>query len=202
MKLSILIPSLKERSDILDKLLMFLRNQRKEYDCNIQVKADRDIELTAYNLYDVEILTALDNKQYSTGYKRNVLLIHAAGDYVVFLNDDTRPADYYIEELMKAAENNTDCIGLSGYDSKGIKFFISKDYQNITVQADGEQQYLKTTNHMSPVKKSIALKAYFPNSSNGETEEYTRRILPYLKTEFIIEKPLIYDVLKTERSTF
>lgn len=67
MMLSILICSLHSRSHLLAELKAILQPQ-----------------LTG----DVELLIEIDNKEISTGAKRNILLNRAQGKYIVFIDDD------------------------------------------------------------------------------------------------------------------
>ena len=71
-KLSILIPTLKSRIDLLSQTVYLLHGQMLE--CN------------AFG--DIELLFDSDNGEVSTGEKRNKLIEKAEGKYIVFLDDD------------------------------------------------------------------------------------------------------------------
>ena len=58
------------------------------------------------NPKDVEIMVLLDNKRRSIGYKRDALLKIARGDYVAYVDDDDIVSDFYIEEAIKAIDEN------------------------------------------------------------------------------------------------
>ena len=52
--------------------------------------------------------------------------------------------------------------------------------------------YYRTPNHISPVKRELALQAGFPEIAFGEDHEYSKRLLPLLKTETIIKENLYH----------
>ena len=66
-KLSILIPSIDERKNLLAELMGALRPQKTD---------------------NVEFLVMTDNGQMSIGQKRNMLLGQSHGEYVAFVDDD------------------------------------------------------------------------------------------------------------------
>ena len=82
-KLSILICSLYERAGMLSGLLRELHKQIDE--CNAGE--------------EVEVLTLIDNRERSTGSKRNELYGKAIESYSVSVDDDDKIPPYYISEL-------------------------------------------------------------------------------------------------------
>jgi len=70
--LSILIPTLKSRAAMY---------QRTAQHLNAQIKSLENPE-------EVEVLAYIDNREKTTGYKRNILLERAKGQFVVFVDDD------------------------------------------------------------------------------------------------------------------
>ncbi len=81
-KLSILIPSIRSRSERMLRLYDRLQAQCEPYG------------------HDVEILVFLDNKTRSIGYKRQSLLDIAQGDYVTWIDDDDVPSKQYVKQVM------------------------------------------------------------------------------------------------------
>lgn len=177
MTLSILICSLESRKHLYDNLHAELMWQRN------------------YNL-EVEILAFIDNKQFSTGYKRQALINEATGKYIIFIDDDDWVEPYYIEELLKAAESDADCFAINGWittnDRNKMKWFLSKDNQNETKFKNGVPYYKRKTNHITAVKRELALQAGFPNKSNAEDKFYSDRVAPLCKTEYKIDKPMYH----------
>ena len=178
MKLSILICTMPHRQGVFTELCEFLSSQIKECDAE----------------NEVEVLTDDDNKL-TTGKKRNNLLNRAKGDFIVFVDDDDEVDAEYVKEILTVikANPNIDCIGINGvitFDgekSKAWSISIEHGHWHET-----EEMYLRTPNHISPVRRIIALMAYFPNITYGEDMEYSKRILPMCKKEVCIEKPLYH----------
>lgn len=173
MKLSILIRSLESRKDKLTELLNHLQKQATN---------------------EVEILVEVDNKQMTSGAKANKLLSRATGKYVVFIDDDDWVADYYIAEMLKACDSDADCFAINGFYSINgghqIKWRLSKDNEDRDVYENGELIYLRHTNHITAVKREIALADGFPDKSNAEDKWYSERLK--LETEYKIEPPMYW----------
>lgn len=199
MKLSILIPSIESRSHVLSKMLEnILLPQFINTDDGIWYENEnaKGCDLKIYSSSYVQVIVATDNKSITTGAKRNLLLDWAIGEYCVFVDDDDEPYSYYVEQILKAIEGNPDCVAYNGIITvngiNSMEWRLSKDYPNITIQENGKSIYLRTTNHISAVKRELAIKAGFPDISNGEDAEYSRRLNPYLKTEAKINLPMYH----------
>lgn len=94
MILSILIPSIPERLNLLDNLI----HRYEAY-------------LTLYNLSEeVEIISICDNKKRSIGRKRNDLIALAQGDYIVMSDEDDLLTQIYFKLIKEAIEKRTDVI--------------------------------------------------------------------------------------------
>ena len=180
--LSILICGLESRHELLGELIKKLKTQQ------ISFLIDRRLNTA------IQILVETDNKQKSTGYKRQLLLDKSKGEYIVFIDDDDIVPDYYIEEMYDACMSGADCIAINGRmttnGSDEIAWRLSKDYQNETIIENGRPVYLRRTNHITAVKREIALAAGFNDVSNGEDKYYSERL--NLKTEYKIEKPMYH----------
>lgn len=143
-----------------------------------------------YNGDEVEIITDM-SMSYNIGVKRNNLLKMASGDYVVFVDDDDTISDNYIKLILEAM--GADCIGVSGIMStNGTNFqqwHISKDYGS---WHEKDNIYYRTPNHISPVRREIALRVGFPEIVHGEDYAYSMGILPFLKTENKIKENIYH----------
>lgn len=170
-KLSILIATMPVRAFQFKNLMEILYRQKTA-----------EVEI----IYDVSMM-------YNIGVKRNNLLQSAIGKYIVFIDDDDLISSDYIEKILKAIESKPDCIGISGVitTNGGNKrsWHISKDFKEWYEQLS---IYYRTPNHISPVRRELALKAGFPPIAFGEDHEYSMRLLPLLKTEVKIEGILYY----------
>ena len=176
MTLSILIASLESRV-----------NERN----SLQKSLDRQ-----GNHINVQVIWDIDNKEATTGAKRQRLLEKAEGEYITFIDDDDAIPFYYVSEILNAIKTKPDCVATNGYISTNghseMRWFLAKDNPNTTERNGDELYYLRTTNHLSPVKRELALQAGFPDITFGEDAEYSRRLKPFLKTETIILKPMYY----------
>lgn len=88
--LTILIPSIPERSESLNYLIEEIAYQ----DTN----------------NEVEVIVLMDNMKRSIGKKRTDLLGLAQGKYVVMIDDDDGISDYYIPTILEAIKENKDVI--------------------------------------------------------------------------------------------
>lgn len=196
-KLSILIPSLETRRVGLSELVCSLFVQCGML-TGVKPETQKDCSIVTLFFKEVEIIICVDQKQLTTGSKRNLLLDLSCGEYIVYCDCDDEVYPYYVEEILKASKYDTDCIGTIGYITTNgenkIEWRLSKDYPNATIyEKEGDinkSVYLRTTNHISPVKRSLALLAGFPDISLAEDKEYSIRLNPHLKTEVKIDKPL------------
>lgn len=172
-RLSVLICSLEKRQKLLIALLQDLNEQKTD---------------------EVEILVNVDNRQKTTGMKRNELLSRAVGDYIAFVDDDDKVTEDYIPRILKAISSNPDCVGMEGlitFASKGItrKFIHSIRYKT---WFEKDNIYYRCPNHLNPVKRELALKAGFPEITVGEDREYSKNLRPLLKTEEYLENPIYF----------
>lgn len=164
-KLSILIPSTRNRQQMTDALT-------------------HNILMQGLN-QPIEVL--LDwNETNCVGKKRNDLLQRANGEYIVFVDSDDHISPDYIAKILPAC-SGVDCIGISGIittnGANKRQWHISKEYKT---WHEANNIYYRTPNHISPVRRDLALQAGFPEISFGEDAEYSRRLLPLLKTENIV----------------
>lgn len=129
----------------------------------------------------------------TTGEKRNVLLRWAKGDYIIFHDDDDFCSIDYVLLILQACLHNTDSIGITGTMTTNgrneEKWFVSKDYDSWYKQ---NGVYYRSPTHISPVRRSIALQAMFPDVTIGEDAEYSKRLLPLIKTEVNIDQPIYH----------
>ena len=134
----------------------------------------------------------------TTGFKRNELLYRAKGEYVAYVDDDDLVSMDYIGRILRAAENDSDCIGMVGiYRRMGKPDWTFR--HSITVDhwcKDKEKKiYFRTPNHLNPVKRRLADLTGFNNITIGEDRDYSDRLRPLLHTETFLESP-IYFYLK------
>jgi len=186
MKLSILICTILDRDTSFRKLLSVLTSQQTD---------------------EVEILSECDTGQMSTGAKRNLLLQRATGDYICFVDDDDMVSDDYVSLILKELESEPDCVGITVAKTKdGMPFRrLVKSLECLKTQWIWNYNQLNNTqymipDHLTPVRREIALKVGFKDISKGEDTVYSIGILPYLHIEKVITKPIyFYDLQIVEK---
>lgn len=169
----------------------------KRYD-NFLLKIEKQLfeQYEALNEADkerIELLVLTDNKQMMLGHKRNTMVDIAQGKYVVFVDDDDRVSDDYIDQLLEATKSDADSIVFKASVSlNGGKAKICHYSKDVVNDYNANDAYYRIPNHICCVKRELALKSSFPNVLYGEDAGYGKILLPHLKTEHKIEKVLYY----------
>ncbi len=179
--LSLLICSLTERKVLLDELLACLSPQLVD---------------------GVQILINSDNGRKSVGRKRNELIKGATGKYIAFIDDDDIVSDDYVSLILNAVKDNCDVVGIhllmtrNGKIETECRTYHSLKYKSWWDEGDpdrlGKKRYFRNPNHLNPVKRKFAFVTGFPEVDSGEDHDYSKRLLPLLKTEVYIEKPIYH----------
>lgn len=178
--LSILICHMPSRQALLDRLLEEMHLQ-----CS---QSGRDVGK------HIEILTDRST-QITTGSKRNNLLKKSCGKFIVFVDDDDMILSGYISKICAAIESDQeiDHIGISGYITTNGEnrrpWHISSSFGS-WYEKDGV--YYRTPNHISPVRRDVAIKVGFTDKYHGEDYDYSMGILPLLKKEVRIKADLYH----------
>ncbi len=179
-KLSILICSLAGREPFLDRLSACIQPQ-----------------LTS----DVEVLINSDDRQATIGAKRNELLLRATGDYVAFVDDDDLVAPDYVARILEGLKQTPDCIGLEGTITfngrKPRRFIHSIKYDQ---WFEKRNVYYRNPNHLNPIKREHALSVMFPEINHQEDFEFSRGLLPYLKSEVYLTGPIYFYEYRTNKT--
>lgn len=180
MVLSILICHLPHRKPLLDKLLFEIRSQ---------ISAGR---------YEVEIL--VDPGPGTVGTKRQRLLDIAQGEYVCFVDDDDEVSSDYLSSIIPHL-GEYDVIGFQGditTNGRNLKIFT---ISRLHSYEEKKGIYYRFNNHLSPVRRSIALQIGFKDMSHGEDYDYGLRLHEsgLIKTEKYIYKPLYHYKYRTNK---
>jgi glycosyltransferase involved in cell wall biosynthesis len=173
--IDILIPTLPERRTKLTVLLRELESQIGDL--------------------PIIILTLEDNRQQTTGAKRNQLIQMATAHYVCFFDDDDWPSIHYIENMYAAALSGLDCASFRGKIDIGgrvWKPFIHSLSVHEWHEADGV--YYRYPNHLNLIKRNLAAQIQFPDKTIGEDHEWSTAMHKsgLLKTEYEIEDIIYY----------
>jgi len=145
---------------------------------------------------EVEILSYIDSREKTTGFKRNALIEQSKGLFVVFVDDDDELDDEYLKLIVEAIKNNPeiDAVGIRGQyseDGKTQQPFETSLKHNWELK---NGWYYRTINHISPIKREHAIAVKFPNKVIGEDYEYTMKLKAtgLLKKEVVIKKPIYF----------
>jgi len=178
--LSILIPTVVGREHLLERLRSVLDPQLTE---------------------DVEVIEQKDNKEISIGKKRQELLEKAAGEYVVFIDDDDSVATNYIELILAALAKKPDCVGfeIECYGTQGKTASASNKYKKWAENVHGFD-YVRTPYHKIPIKREITLEIGFKDIRYAEDYDFSLRLKEsgLIKDEVYIPKVLYYYMYKYE----
>lgn len=172
--LSILIPTIPRRHEMLTELIQNLNQQI----------GNQPVEI----IWD-------ESHCDSVGEKRNHLLSMAKGEYVAFFDDDDVPADHYIYSILSAIQSNPDCCNLNGIittDGVDPKRFVHSIKYNTWFEQ--EEVYYRPPNHLNVIKRSIAQQFKFPEINFGEDKDWSMQICNsgLLKTEANIDETLYF----------
>lgn len=175
--LSILIPSIPSRLDKLGRLFTKLQGQ-----------VDR-------GNYPVEILSFLDNKKRSVGFKRDALVQLARGEFCCFVDDDDQVYDCYIHELVFAAKHqradvivfNEHCT-INKENIFTVRFGL--EYPNEEAHKENGRWVDITRKPWHPCawRTRIAQSERFADASYGEDWHWCKRLLSKAKTQHRINR--------------
>lgn len=134
----------------------------------------------------------------SVGKKRNELLLQANNEYVVFIDDDDDISPLYIECIMAAIKYRPDVVGFNGFMTTNgdnpLQFKISKNCDYVTHNMDGIRFFERCNNHLSPIKREIALAIGYKDMKAYEDFDYAIRLRDsgLIKTEVFINIELYH----------
>lgn len=171
--LSVLICSLKDRSEQLNNLILRLNNQ-------IANK-------------NVEIKICIDNGEHTIPKKRNYLINSSLGEYICFVDDDDDVSNNYIDLILESLIDKPDCVGIIGMyyanNVRGKDFIHSIKYSE---WRDVGEVYERTPNHLNPIKSEHIFKigGFNETLKRGEDFDFSQRVKHLLKTEKFIDKPI------------
>ena len=184
--LSILIPAIPERANMLMVLLEKLYTQLEE------------IPITN----DVEILVFMDNKVRSIGLKREGLKNLATGKYFCFLDDDDDITEDYLYELWsKCKEEDVDVICFDSMaDVDGVKSHIKVSIKNQNEQFNSDGDTNRKPCHVNCWNTKKFKKYHFSDSNYGEDFYFAEECYPHIVSSYKIDKILHNYIFRTEIS--
>jgi glycosyltransferase involved in cell wall biosynthesis len=180
MKLSILILTMDNRVTFFERLRHILEPQLTE-ECEVVVIRGDDA---------------------TVGEKRNRAIYEAAGEYVVFIDDDdTVPVDY-VETLLPYLDGINDYVGFQVQcyrDGLALKpTYHNYDYNSWWEDANG---YYRHVSHLNPIKRDIALAVPFEYSNYGEDHVWasTLKFSKLIEHHAYIDKVMYHYWWRTQK---
>ena len=190
MMLSILIPTISNRKEMLYSLL-------SEFEA--QIGGDLRItigDIKRYIFSDIEILIDKD-EDLCLGAKRNRLLQAAEGKYLCFFDDDDFPKSDYISTMKMALATEPDVVSLRGImttNGENPEIFEHSLQYNEWKTTDNFVKYERYPNHLNCMRADIAKQFSFPDKNFGEDHDWSKNVHEsgLLKKEYYTEKILYH----------
>jgi hypothetical protein len=174
--LSILIPTIPERTDQAVILYNELQNQKSS------------LNEFHHMLGDVEILIderkSFLNGGPSIGKKCESLVGRSQGKYSTILHDDDWIAPNFVESIMRLCQSDKDIItfrSISKLDNFWMLVDMSLGYSN--EQATPSKTITRRPFPICPVRTEFAKQFSFPDSNYSEDSEWMERVLSLCHTE-------------------
>jgi hypothetical protein len=165
--LSVLVASLRQRTEFLRQLLAQLNDQINSNPI----------------LREVEIIVDRDNGEATIGAKRQRMLERAKGDYIAFIDDDDEISPRYIRLVTDAIKDRRcHCANLVGeitVDGRDPRTFLHSI--KFSHWYEENRIYYRTPNHLNPVRRELALQAGFGDERFGEDHAYSNRLAGILR---------------------
>lgn len=171
-KLSILIPTLQCRAEMLARLMAVLTPQITD---------------------EVELLTLLDDGDRTTGAKRNELLARATSEYVAFVDDDDLVSRDYVGKILSALEKSPDVVTfkvMRYLDGQKWGEQIMRMGHTYKIEEDDRVgvYWLFRPTHLCPTRATLAKQVQFKEWNSGEDRDWQERVFPLLKSEVFIDE--------------
>lgn len=199
--LSILIPTVTDRKEILKSLLKNIGGKVSRIDGPLVVPDVGAMSIDGFIYHEmrltfgkIEIVRLEDNKEAEIGRKRELLYKIAKGKYSFQLDDDDDISDEFLPLVMEAIEFDKDCITFQEKCNINGQRYSSNHsllYDDWGEKIDGFD-YVRTPFMKSVIKTEIALSVPIPYIRYGEDHEWSKALKPHLKSEIHIDKELYF----------
>lgn len=174
LKLAILIPTITERQSSFKRVCAVLTKQINALPDPSQVK----------------ILSVVDNKEITTGAKRNLLIemaLASSAEYIAFFDDDDLASANYVQKQLDVANSGLDCGSLKGqiyWSGVAGKPFLH--FLDCKAWWEDNNYYYRCPNHLNAIKLSLIKDIKFKDINFGEDGNWSEEIMRQgiLKTEY------------------
>jgi hypothetical protein len=169
--LSLLIPTLPERYNLLHRLQKVLLPQVDKYPGRVFV-----------HYHDA-------GRHLSIGEKRNQLVQQVTTDFHVFIDDDDLVSSQYVDKILWAIDQNPDVVTFNGWmttDGAQRKNFVIKLGERYE---ERQNVYYRFPNHLCPMRTSLVRQVRFPHITMQEDYQFAKSVndRKLLKTSVHIE---------------
>jgi hypothetical protein len=178
--LSILIPSIPSRHEMLQSMLAKLNSQNK------------DFEMLGVVEFIYDDSPAFLDGGLSIGKKRQSLVERASGKYLCFLDDDESIAPNYVESLLRLCNHDMDVCtfrAIAKLNSAWGLIDMRLAYK-VNDQFTPEHTVRRPPWHMCPVRSEFAKLHEFEDISNAEDSRWFEQVLTRCTTESHTDKIL------------
>lgn len=186
MKLSILICTLPERAQLLQRLNNILLPQVGRRKAEVEIK-----------YHDA-------GRSMTTGDKRNQLIGSCEGEYFCFVDDDDLVPIYYVDEMLKAISKTPDVVTFKGYMTTN-----GGDRRNFTIKLgslyiEKNNHYYRFPNHLCAFKKELVQDIKFPSVYQQEDYLWSKQINDnrILKSEVHIDLDMYHYDFRTNKPPY
>lgn len=179
--LSICIATMPKRRAMLDRLVAEIYRQRDDV---------RPLNSDFRRCVEVVV----DAEDGTIGEKRQRLLERSNGRFVAFVDDDDMISHDYVWRIVGALQDSptVDCVAINGLmttaGSRGERFVHALGYE----WGERDGVHYRSPNHLSPVRRDLALAAGFPAQNHGEDHAYSVKLQPLLKNQATIGSDPVY----------
>lgn len=167
----------------------------------------------------IEVLVYVDFGEYTTGFKRNILLKQCCGEYISFIDDDDVVSENYVTKIYEKIKCRPDVIALKGvfvYNGRPSRLFVrSIKCEKASKRGAGIESrftlllndpilrgvyslpiFCGFVNHLNPIRKNIALRCLFPDQVFVEDCEYMASLFKsgLIKKELEVDEILYYYI--------
>lgn len=137
--------------------------------------------------YPVEFLSNEDDREKTTGQKRNELIDQANGRFSAFIDDDDDVPNYYFDAIFNALKEKpqTDCIGFRGLlidRNRPIRQNVTRsqvfEHKAGHPYSEGlvNGKYLRPPNHLNPMFTEYFRQIRFPDKTFAEDYDFCVRL--------------------------
>lgn len=174
--LSILIPSIPKRSDLLVRMYTGVHSQIMQLWRLHPMLGDAQMV--------IDTSESFINGGLSIGKKRESLVRRATGKYLCFLDDDEDIAPNYIETLMRLCQHNRDVVTFRNLTKTDTYWtIIDMSLGNNNEEATPDRIVKRAPWHICPVKSEYAKLYDFEDSNYSEDWTWMEKVLKHCNTE-------------------